>query len=177
MIRVVTALLAVPVAAAAPPLLPTPQYREDLARTLAGPYSVTVEQRSAKMELAGTMLRDALPQARGAAIHLWDYTTGGEPPVALSFLDRETLRHPQHWGQSYVLLFPDDGSAWVVGASEQGTLFGTATLLQLYEGGVLHASYVRDHPDFELRAAADWLLNIEINGWTHDRGQGVDAFA
>ena len=36
--------------------------------------------------------------------------------------------------------------------------------------------YVRDYPDFEFRAAADWLLNAEGNRWSMERGQGVDAY-
>ena len=55
------------------------------------------------------------------------------------------------------------------------------TTLQLISrttnGAVMQGAYIRDHPDFEFRAASDWLLNIEINGWTWDRGQGVEAFA
>ena len=36
--------------------------------------------------------------------------------------------------------------------------------------------YVRDYPDFEFRAASDWLLNGEVNRWSMDRGQGVEAY-
>lgn len=41
----------------------------------------------------------------------------------------------------------------------------------------MQGAYLRDFPHFEFRAASDWLLNIEINGWDLDRGKGVDDFA
>ncbi len=182
MIRLIALLLATASAWAGPHVLPTPQYQEALGREVKGPFKVLAEQPSARVELAAEMLRQALPQASpqgspGAAVHLWSYGDGGEPPIALNVLDREVLTNAAHWQQSYVIVYPDDGSVWVVGASPQGVLWGAATLVQLLNAGALTAAYIRDYPDFEFRAASDWLLNIEINGWALDRGQSVDAFA
>jgi Glycosyl hydrolase family 20, domain 2 len=162
----------------APDILPTPHYMEPLNRQIPGPFSVQVAQASSKADLAADMLRKQLPQGSGGAtVHLWDYSVNPNPPAKLNFLDRETLSNPAYWGQSYVLTYPDEKSVWVIGASPQGIVWGAASLLQLADNGGVTAAYIRDYPDFEFRAASDWLLNIEINGWALDRGQGFDAFA
>jgi hypothetical protein len=83
-------------------------------------------------------------------------------------------------GQSYVIKTPGDGSLWVVGAGDQGVLWGAMTVLQLIQPGPRGVSlagvYIRDHPDFEFRAASDWLLNVEGNRWALDRAQGVEPY-
>ncbi len=105
----------------------------------------------------------------------------GAPPLALNLLDREVLAESHRYGQSYVIRTPDAQSLWVIGNSDQGVLFGAMTVLQLIrrvaKGTEIQGVYVRDYPDFEFRAAADWLLNVEANRWALDRGQGVEAFA
>jgi hypothetical protein len=115
------------------------------------------------------------------ALYVWNYEQDSKPPVALNALDRKTLTDSGHFGQSYIIATPDDASLWIVGAGEQGALFGIMTALQLIHRGTsgveISGVYIRDYPDFEFRAAADWLLNIEINRWAFDRGQGVEAFA
>ena len=166
------------VAWAGPDLLPTPHYLEFLNRQVSAPFLIQEEQSGAKQTLAANLLRQALPQGQGGTtIHLWDYSADPNPPVQINFLDRETLSNPAHWGESYVVTFPDNKSAWVIGASPQGIIWGAGSLLQLTAGGSITAAYIRDFPDFEFRAASDWLLNIEINGWALDRGEGVEAFA
>jgi hypothetical protein len=159
-------------------LLPTPHYAEPLNYKVSGPFAIETAQIAPKTEIAVALLRRKLPQgAGGATVHLWDFAADPNPPVPLNFLDREVLSNRGHWGESYVLIFPDPKSVWVIGASPQGILWGAASLVQLADGGGLAAAYIRDYPDFEFRAAADWLLNIEINGWALDRGNGVENFA
>ena len=163
---------------AAPNLLPAPHYVEMLPRSIRGPFGIEAGQNSRTLTIASDILRRHLaPGAPLGTIHLWDYGAGGNPPAGLNFLDREILTNPGHWGQSYVITYPDDHSIWVVGASGQGVLYGVATLLQLMNGPTINAAYIRDYPDFEFRGASDWLLNIEINGWALDRGRGVEDFA
>src|SRR5262249_21729201 len=36
--------------------------------------------------------------------------------------------------------------------------------------------YVRDYPEFRFRNASDWLLNGEVNRWSMDQGQGIEAY-
>ncbi len=116
-----------------------------------------------------------------AAIYLWNYAADQAPPLALNFLDREVLAGSAHYGQSYVIRTPDAKSMWVIGGSEQGVLWGAMTVLQLIRRGAkgteVEGVYIRDYPDFEFRASADWLLNVEVNRWALDRGQGIEAFA
>lgn len=174
-----TALLALlaGVSPAATHILPTPHYFEPLNRRIPGPFRIVAEQPHPKLRLAAEMIGRELPSGDAATIHLWDYASNPQPPVSINLLDREVLGNQRHWGQSYVLLSSGTNTVWVIGASPQGVLWGAASLIQLIKDGALEAAYIRDYPDFELRAASDWLLNIEINGWALDRGQGVDAFA
>ncbi len=164
-------------ASAAPHILPTPHYCEPGGRRLAGPFRIVAEHADPKIQIAAAMLQKELPAGDATIIHLWDYSANDQPPVKLNFLDREVLTNPAHRGQSYVTVSPDTRSVWVIGASPQGALWGAGSLLQLAGPEGLEAAYIRDWPDFEFRAASDWLLNIEINGWALDRGQGMEAFA
>ena len=60
-------------------------------------------------------------------------------------------------------------------------LFAAMTLLQAIRrtssGVEIPGIYVRDYPDFEFRAAADWILNGEVNRWSMDRAQGIEAIS
>jgi hypothetical protein len=192
---------------AAPPvrIVPTPQYLEPLQRTLsvaaggalriiAGPAAGAPQT---KLKIAADFLRRELEQvdpsvkvsiegagARSSGelrMFLWDYAAGQEPPVTLNFLDRQTLGDSAHYGQSYVIKTPDETSLWIIGATDQGALLGAMSLLQLIhkapDGVRIPGVYIRDYPAFQFRAAADWLLNVEINRWALDRGQGVEAYA
>ena len=80
--------------------------------------------------------------------------------------------------QGYVLEVTPE-SVVIAALDAQGLQNGAATLLQLLrlEEGVLTAPCCRieDWPDFRFRAAADWLLNVEINRWGYERGDGREA--
>ena len=119
--------------------------------------------------------------ANAVCVHLWDYSRDQKPPVPLSSSDKDVLTAAAHCHQGYVLKSPDASTVWIVGASPQGVIWGVASLLQLRgvdkKGVYLQGACLRDYPHFEFRAASDWLLNIEINGWDLDRGQGSDEFA
>lgn len=202
---IVLMALAWPSPAGASSILPTPQYLEPLghvvffsadsaAEVVLGPRG---SQGDDKMQLAVDFLQQGLAGIRpdlavkvrtpnersagGPTLYLWNFGKDANPPVMLNFLDRETLAADRHFRQSYVVTSPDETSLWVIGSSAQGVLYGVMSVLQLMQaqnGGVAIAgTSIRDYPDFEFRAASDWLLNIEINGWAWDRGQGVEAFA
>lgn len=181
-------------------VVPAPQYCEPVKQslTLAPGSAVVIRVASGeKIKLAAEFLRTALVQAdaslkvsiqsasgakaQGPTIHLGDYKAGQGPACELNFLDREVLAASHRYGQSYVIRTPDAQSLWVIGNSDQGVLFGAMTVLQLIrqgaKGAEIQGVYVRDYPDFEFRAAADWLLNVEANRWALDRGQGIEAFA
>ena len=180
--------------------LPTPQYVEPVDHQIILSKEATVaiilnNQRADKMRLAAETLRaklmDSVPALRvrvgsdaaapDVQIRLWDFSQDANPPVVLTVLDRELLSPGDHYGQGYVLRTTGEKHLWIIGASPQAVLYGATTTLQLISrttnGAVMQGAYIRDYPDFEFRAASDWLLNIEINGWTWDRGQGVEAFA
>ncbi len=191
----VLTVLCANVASAAIRILPSPQYAEEVAHKirLTGPVRVAVGPNPAaadsKIHYAAEMIRNGLKNSArivmsgNAAVQivLWDYSRSPKPSVVLNFLDEDTLTNAGNYGQGYVLKSPDESTVWIVGASPQGVIWGAASLIQLLgrdsEGGFLQGAYLRDHPNFEFRAASDWLLNIEINGWDLDRGKGVDDFA
>jgi len=41
----------------------------------------------------------------------------------------------------------------------------------------LETASIRDTPDFEYRAASDWLLAVELSRWSFDQGRGFEDFA
>jgi hypothetical protein len=179
-------------------ILPTPQYLEvrsdpsiatdrGVEIVLASPHSAG----NAKLKLAAAWLQNALRKqsasakvnttgkAAGATIYLWDWSQGTNPAVRLNLLDKQTLSDTSYWGQSYVIR--TDGSAvWAIGSSDQGVLWAATTIAQSLQhgpGGIqIPALYVRDYPDFQFRAAADWVLNGEVNRWSMERGQGIEAY-
>ncbi len=182
-------------------IIPTPQYLEILNHSLVVPNGGTIEivlgpralASSPKMKLAADFLKQALNGASasmqvrvtdqkplGTAIYLWNWAAVPKPPVSLNLLDRQTLSDSNHGGQSYIIRSPDSTSLWVLGSSEQGVLLAAMTILQSITrnstGIEIPGLYVRDYPDFEFRAASDWLLNGEGNRWSMDRGQGVEAY-
>ncbi|MBT3374761.1 MAG: hypothetical protein HN742_34170 [Lentisphaerae bacterium] len=80
--------------------------------------------------------------------------------------------------QGYVLEVSQD-AAEIAAMSPHGLQNGAATLLQLLHtaDGRVEAPCCRveDGPDVRFRAAADWLLNAEINRWGYERGDGLEA--
>jgi len=182
-------------------IVPTPQYLEPLNHSLVVANGGSIDivfgasgtASNPKMKLAAEFLREAFDKTSasirvrttdkgtsGVVIHLWNWALDPSPTVPLNLLDRQTLSDPGHWGQSYVIRVPDATSLWVLGSSDQGVLLGTMTVLQSIRrnssGIEIPGMYVRDYPDFEFRAASDWLLNGEVNRWSLDRGQGIETF-
>jgi hypothetical protein len=100
--------------------------------------------------------------------------------VDLNLLDRQLLEESPVRAQSYALR-TDGKTLWIVGGGAAGVLYGAATAAQLLErsGKAIEVAgvYIRDYPDFEYRAASDWLLNTEINRWALDRGHGLSDYA
>lgn len=165
-------------AAARLDLLPTPQCVErldfDLALT-AAPVLATVQDDShPHVRLAAELLGE---QAGGLTVELVPYPSPHAGRFPINPADEAALT--RHHGQGYVLRTMPDGTVAIAGRP-LGLLYGAQTLIQLLEhsrpAGRLGGVYIRDFPDFRWRAAACWLLNGEANRWTHDRGQGLDAY-
>lgn len=162
-----------------PLLLPTPQFVEPLSYSVALPARVVPAHSSPKIDLAIGALRavGSVSSDSATTITLWDYAANTQPGVALNFLDRQVLTDPVRGNQAYVIKTPDARSVWIIGGSDQGVFYGAATLAQWMESkSAIPGIYVRDYPDFEFRAASDWLLHAEINRWAFDRGQGLEAY-
>ena len=183
-------------------IVPTPHFSEPLNRSVKLPHgskitivlgpSQTVGDK--KIELAADFIRHDLERADSslqvdvttagdsatACIYLWDYNAHRKPGVGLTAADRQTLTDSVHYRQSYVVRTPNASAIWVIGSSDQGVLFGAMSLLQLIKkvpGDLeITGAYIRDYPDFRYRAAANWLLNVEINRWALDWGQGIEGY-
>lgn len=71
------------------------------------------------------------------------------------------------------------GGVDIVALEPEGLLRAAATLLQLIEveDGATWAPEltVTDWPCFRYRCASDWLINVEINRWSYDWGDGSEA--
>jgi hypothetical protein len=189
-------------AGSALPIVPTPHFSESLNRSMKLPHgskitivpgpSQTVGDK--KIKLAAEFIRDDLERADSslqvdvttasegatARVYLWDYSADPKTGVGLSVTDRQTLADSDHYRQSYVVRMPNTNSIWVIGSSDQGVLFGAMSVLQLIkkvsDGLEIPGAYIRDYPDFRYRAAANWLLNVEINRWALDWGQGAEEY-
>ena len=110
------------------------------------------------------------------------YSEGRGTDTILSEDDRQTLRSRDAGGQQYVLVVQSQGkSVNLIGGTSQGVLYASASLVQLIvkEGDVvaIPAVHLRDFPDFKYRMAADWLMNVEINKWSYDWGDGIKAYS
>ena len=85
--------------------------------------------------------------------------------------------------QGYVLSV-DDGRIVIMGGSDQGTLYGAMTLLQLLkqDGHAVSAPavHLEDWPDFKNRAAENWTFlegrEREGPGWCYDWGNGLHDY-
>ena len=185
-------------------IVPAPQYLEPLnvsvgiARGSACTIVVApaASAKSEKLIIAAEAVRHELQRADpslrvqlrspgedldGTRIYLWNYAADERPQLALNLLDREALTNSAYAGQGYVVRTADAANLWVIGGGEQGVIWGAMSVLQLIraeaQGVMISGVYIRDYPDFEFRAASDWLLNVEGNRWALDRGQGAEAYA
>ena len=157
---------------------------------------------SAKQNLAAEWLREGFSElgmdsslqemaeveesvSKGVRIYLIDWSRVSElKKKASRYLDsqdQEILADRLGSGQAYVLkAMPHERLLILAGSRPQGILYGAATLLDLLadprQKGIIPSVHVRDYPDFKYRAAADWLLNAEINRWAYDWGDGRRSF-
>ena len=176
-------------------ILPTPHYLEQQGGSLTipkgGAVTISIGELGDTMQLAADLIADAFRRASldahigrkrpgAAAIELWSSAGSRKPPVRLNVLDRQVLSDRGHSGQSYVIRPGDNQTLYLIGSSPQGVLLAATTLVQAIgvsdKGVEIPRVYVRDYPDFPYRAAADWLLNGEVNRWSLDHGHGPEAF-
>jgi hypothetical protein len=186
--RIAVLAVCVPLAAAdgSLDLLPTPHFVQPLNRTISIRGPVPVFSAHDGLQSARELLSKAWPTLRfqdaagssSARIVLWN-NAAGAPPLKLSDADRQLLETHRLREQAYVIL-PDGNALWVIGGGPAGVQHGAATVAQLLRpapnGAALTAAIIRDAPDFEYRAASDWLLATELNRWAYDRGTGFDGF-
>jgi hypothetical protein len=118
-------------------------------------------------------------------IYLTSFSPGMlENPRAASALteeDRRLLEAKSSGGQEYVIVArPEERAIYLIGGGDQGVLYAVASLLQLLtkagDAVTIPAVHIRDFPDFKYRMAADWLMNVEINRWSYDWGDGVAGY-
>lgn len=183
-------------------IVPTPHFSKALDHSVKLPHGSKITlvlgpsqtRGDMKIELAADFIRHDLKRADAslqvdvatagnsatARIYLWDYNADPKPGVGLTVADRRTLTDSAHYRQGYVVRTPNANVIWVIGSSDQGILFGAMSLLQLIKkvsGGLeITGAYIRDYPDFRYRAAANWLLNVEINRWALDWGEGTEEY-
>ncbi|MBI5684900.1 MAG: glycoside hydrolase family 20 zincin-like fold domain-containing protein [Verrucomicrobia bacterium] len=81
--------------------------------------------------------------------------------------------------EAYQLAIRPDGIE-IVALHAEGLLRAAASLLQLVrtELGVtrLPCLTITDWPDFRYRCASDWLVNVEVNRWAYDWGDGPQQY-
>jgi hypothetical protein len=187
-LRWALALLTAPLAVAEIDVLPTPHYLEPLDHVVrfSSSEEIKVSLSQASLKVAMEVLTDGFPEGRfmmsdsNPNIVLTDFSVSREAGMTLNLLDRHLLEETPLRSQSYVLR-SDEHTIRVVGGGPAGVMYGAATVAQLLRktsrGIEAPGAYMRDHPDFEFRAAADWLLDVEINRWALDRGRGLGDYS
>lgn len=168
-------------------LIPTPRFVEALNRQIAITGAIKVHSGQPDLAMAHQMLTQSWPDVSFAVaetpadadIVLWNYAEA-TPPTALNYLEKRTLELDPLRDQGYVVKMDGD-TMWVLGGGRRGVQYGAATVAQLLHVGPqgirLDAAVIRDAPDFQYRAASDWLLAVELNRWSFDRGRGFDDYA
>src|SRR5262245_32119378 len=146
--------------------------------------SEELRARGVALEAQRVVLGQKVPE-EGLRIYLasyQEYQKGtGEADAALDEEDRQLLASPKANGQEYILwLRPPRRAAYLIGAGDQGVLWAASSFVQLLgkdgDGVSIPAVQIRDFPDFPFRMAADWLMNVEINRWSYDWGDGVEGY-
>jgi Glycosyl hydrolase family 20, domain 2 len=183
---------------ASPEIIPHPQYYQAGTESLDLSGAAIASGGSSKLLLAKKLLIEEsrklgaspllaeAPRLRGeTVVYLIDWSSPDvSKPLVSNLLDdddRRVLSDLSSKEQCYILrIDPTGRRVALVGGSEQGVLYAATTLLQLWsvERGKLMASetHIRDYPDFRYRAAADWLLQAEVNRWAYDWGDGKTKY-
>ena len=147
--------------------------------------SIRFEELGIQIKASETSFGQSTPRT-ALSIYLLPYSqyvekTGGGEGILVDE-DRQVLSATNGNGQEYVLTVrPQERSVYLIGRGSQGVLYAAATLIQVIrkegEALTIPTVHVRDFPDFKYRMAADWLLNLEINRWSYDWGDGIEAYA
>ncbi|MEW5977687.1 MAG: glycoside hydrolase family 20 zincin-like fold domain-containing protein [Acidobacteriota bacterium] len=185
-----------------PPVFPTPQfYRLDQGELLLNKTQPQIEfllprRRHPAVEVAKELISSRMrdlglqperpkPSAGSPTLKIVMLSFSESAQRRLDFDlvedDRRLLSGPERTGQEYVLVVkPADRTILLIGQQEQGILHAAASLVQLMTTSQdtlrIPAIHIRDFPDFRYRMAADWLLNVEINRWSYDWGDGIQGY-
>ncbi len=172
-------------------LIPTPRRLEYLPGRIPllpaePPASVSLCGEHAALQIGADWINDAILRIAGERLPIG--STPGERGVVLgTFTDlagefggvatraaAPSLLTPVGREQGY-FLWCEGGRLVVAGHTPQGVLYGAATVAQLVQGGPgeawLPRAEVEDWPTFRYRSL-DWLINVEINRWAYDWGEG-----
>jgi len=154
------------------------QRAADWVRREARPW---LGREPAVVTLAGT----ALPA--GPAVLLGVHG-GGRPldqaiEARLASADRALLADGTKTDQAYVLIVEPE-RVLVLGRSDQGTLYGAMTLVQMFAkhgaGRSLPCVAIRDWPDYPVRVAENWTFaegrDRAGSGWCYDWGDGAERY-
>ena len=192
--------------ASLPYVIPDPQLMDSAGDPVPipeRPGSVVIalpDNPSPKLQLAAQLVRDRLAELSGTddlaatgqsanpaeeaaltiRLQVWqDGQVALSDAVNLDTEDLNVLRDAAGTEQSYVIRIAEQ-DAYLVGSTDQGTLYAAATLIQLLESrsGRLELArvHIRDFPNVKYREAADWLQNVEGNRWGYDYGDGQANF-
>ncbi len=169
-----------------PEVLPTPKSMEFADGALPLAESLTVAAVGGEEAVrAARWLADQLEIEQGVACRPAERATDAQ--VIIGLLDDLTrvgladiawrrstaFATPLGRAQGYVLDVGEE-RAILTALTGDGLRHAAATALQLIGPDGMRRGRVEDRPDFALRAA-DWLLNVEINRWAYERGDGREA--
>lgn len=159
---------------AAPEILPTPKRVEPVKGELEIRDGCVVAGSEAGYAAQAIAQRLAMPVVRAPRPGCVAITLRLNPKAPFSTgLSRD--QRPE----TYQLTIRPDGVG-IVALHAEGLLRAAASLLQLArtESGVtrLPCLAITDWPDFRYRCASDWLVNVEVNRWAYDWGDGPEKY-
>lgn len=176
-------------------IFPTPKFLAATGKTIpiaekdSLQAAIIKEGDSIKENLAAKMIQDRILELSGLKIKVLKRNEVAGVPRAIRLScsprnhatrlnpkDKETLAKSD---QAYLIKTVESGIL-LLAADPQGLLYAAVSLIQLFRKRArnifLPAVYLRDFPDFQYRAASNWLLIQEIDTWAYDFGEGLTGY-
>lgn len=179
-------------------LIPTPQKARFIDGNLKifsqdKVYTVSImEEETEKLRFAAQYLKKELEDKFGLHFNIkWRQMPVAEEDIVIycnpeldktqlpTDLDFNMFAQDYASEQGYIVMSAPENPIYVCAQSDQGILYGIATLIQLCsargDGASLPNILVEDYPQYRYRGNR-WLLKVECGVWGYDWGDGIGAY-
>ncbi len=100
-------------------------------------------------------------------------TTEKETAAKIANIDDKWFEKPNAEEQGYIIKGLNDGRILVFAHNNIGIMYAISTLIQI--PAIKNEFEIKDYPDFRYRGNR-WLIWCEIEVWSYDYGDGIDAY-